>query len=69
MTWKRLLPRRFNVKSTWCVCREDRYALTRLRLKFTHLNKHKLCHNFKDTVFAMCDYGTETETTGHFFLR
>ena len=25
--------------------------------------------NFKDTVVPMCDCGTETETTEHFFLR
>ena len=42
--------------------------LTRLRLKFSHLNEHKFRHNFKDTVVAMCDSGTETETTEYFFL-
>ena len=43
--------------------------LTRLWLKFSHLNEHKFRHNFKDTVVTMCDCGTETETTEHFFLR
>ena len=43
--------------------------LTRLRLKFSHLNGRKFRHNFKDTVAAMCDRGTETETTEHFSLR
>ena len=43
--------------------------LTRLRLKFSHLNEHKFCYKFKDTVVAMCNCGTETETTEHFFLR
>ena len=44
--------------------------LTTVRLKFSHLNEHKFRHNFKDTVVAaMCDCGTETETTEHFFLR
>ena len=43
--------------------------LTRLGLKFSHLNERKSRHNFKDTVVAMCDSGTETETTEHFFLR
>ena len=33
--------------------------LTRLRLKFSHLNEHKFRHNFKDTVVC----GTATETT------
>ena len=42
--------------------------LTRLRLKFSHLNKHKFRHNFKDTVVAKCDSGTETDTTEYFFL-
>ena len=43
--------------------------LTRLWLKFSHLNEHTFCHNLQDTVVAMCDCGTETETTEHFFLR
>ena len=37
--------------------------LTRLRLQFSHLNKHKFRHNFKDYVSPMCDFGAETETT------
>ena len=40
--------------------------LTRLRLKFSHLNEHKFRHTFKDTVVAMCDCGKESETTEHF---
>ena len=43
--------------------------LTRLRLKFCHLNEHKFRHNFKDTAVAVCDCVTETEATEHFFLR
>ena len=43
--------------------------LTRLQLKFSHFKKHKFRHNFKDTVVAMCDCGTEAETTEYFFLR
>ena len=43
--------------------------LSRLRLKFSHLNEHKFHHNFKDALSPMCDYGSETETTDHFFLR
>ena len=42
--------------------------LTRLWLKFSNLNEHKFHHNFKDTVVAICDCGTETETAEHFFL-
>ena len=41
--------------------------LTRLRLKFSHLNEHKFSHNFKDTVVAMCDCVKESETTEHIF--
>ena len=43
--------------------------LTRLRLRFSHLNEHKFRHNFKDTPSPMCDCGSKTETTRHFFLR
>ena len=43
--------------------------LTRLRLKFSHLNEHKFHHNFKDIVVAVCVCRTETETTEHFYLR
>ena len=41
--------------------------LSRLRLKFSHLNEHKFCHNFKDVLSPMCDCGSETETKDHFF--
>ena len=34
--------------------------LTRLQLKFSHLNQHKFRYNFNDNVVAMCDCGTET---------
>ena len=27
--------------------------LPRLRLRFSHLNEHKFCHNFKDVLSAM----------------
>ena len=37
--------------------------LTRLGLKFSHLNERKFHRNFKDTVVATCDSGAETETT------
>ena len=43
--------------------------LSRLRLKFSHLNEHKFRHNFKDALSSMYDCGSETETTDHFFLR
>ena len=43
--------------------------LTSLRLNFSHLNKHKFRHGFRDTVDPMCKCGLETETTLHFLLR
>ena len=43
--------------------------LSRLRLKSIHLNEHKFRHNFKDALSPMCDCGSKTETTDHFFLR
>ena len=42
--------------------------LSRLRLKFSHLNEHKFRHDFKDALSAMCDCSSETETTDHFLL-
>ena len=42
--------------------------LSSLRLKFSHLNEYKFHHNFSDTLSPMCGYGSETETTDHFFL-
>ena len=33
------------------------------------MNEHKFRHNFNDAVSPMCDCGTETETTDHFFWR
>ena len=39
------------------------------RLKFSHLNELKFRHNFKDALSPMCDCGSKTETTDHFFLR
>ena len=44
-------------------------VITRVRLQFSHLNKHKFRQNFKDYVSPMCDCGVETEKTSHFFLR
>ena len=43
--------------------------LSRLRLKFSHLNEHNFRHNFRDAVSPMCDCGSETETTDHVFQR
>ena len=43
--------------------------LSRLRLKFSHLNEHKFRRNFKVAPCSICECGSETETTDHFFLR
>ena len=40
--------------------------LSRLRLKFNHLNEHKFRHNFKDALGPMCDCGSEIETANVF---
>ena len=41
--------------------------LTRLRLKFSHLNNLKFRHKLNDCLGPMCNCGTEIETTKHFF--
>ena len=43
--------------------------LTRLRLNFSHLNKHKFRHNFLETLNPMCSCGSEPEITAKFLLR
>ena len=43
--------------------------LNRLRLYFSHLNEHKLRHNFRATIDPMCSCGLEPETTLHYLLR
>ena len=43
--------------------------LNRLRLNVSHLNEHKLRHNFRDTVNPICFCNAETETTSHYLLR
>ena len=42
---------------------------SRLRLNFSHLNKRKVRHGFKDGTNCMCDCGSATETTLHFLLQ
>ena len=43
--------------------------LTRLKLSFSHLHKHRFRHNFKDTLNPLCSCNIELETTEHFFQR
>ena len=47
----------------------DMKLFTRLRLIFSHLNKHMFIHNFNDTIKPMCNCGATTETTIHYLLR
>ena len=48
---------------------EKKRKLIRLRLPFSHLNKHKFRHGFSDTINPMCTCRTEVETAEHFLLR
>ena len=43
--------------------------LSQLGLNFSHLNKHKFRHNFKECVSPMCGCRLEIESGQHFFLR
>ena len=43
--------------------------LNRLRVDSSHLNEHKLRHNFADTLNPLCSCSLETESTVHFFPR
>ena len=43
--------------------------LTRLRICFSHLKKHKLKQNFQDSVYLLCSCGNDIESTVHFFLH
>ena len=42
---------------------------TRLRLQFSHLNKHKFRYVFGDAIRSMCGCNSEIENTEHFLLR
>ena len=42
--------------------------LIRLRLYFSHLNKHKFRYNFNDTINPLCSCGKEPETTLYYLL-
>ena len=43
--------------------------LTRLRLDWNHLNKHKFKHGFIDTINSICICGGNIESINHFFLH
>lgn len=44
-------------------------CLTRLRIGFSHLKKHKFRHNFQDSIDLMYSGSNGIETTIHFFLH
>ena len=70
--FKSMLKDFFNLKQKSLLAIHDPAGvrlLSRLRLKFSHLNEHKHRHNFKDALSPMCDCGFETEKTDHFFLH
>ena len=43
--------------------------MTRLRLRFSHLNEHKFRHGFLDTLNPLCNCSLEVEHNEHFFQR
>ena len=43
--------------------------LTRLRLRFSHLNEHKFTHGFLDTLNPLCNCSLEVEDNENFFLH
>ena len=70
--FKSMLKNVFSLNQRWLFRIHDLVGiklLTKLRLRFSRLNKHNFGHNFKNWVSPMCDCGAETETTSHFLLR
>ena len=43
--------------------------LTRLRLGFSYLRKHKFIHGSRGILNLLCPCSIEAETTAHYFLR
>ena len=43
--------------------------MTRLRLRFSHLNEHKFRHGFLHSLNPLCNCCFEVEDNEHFFLR
>ena len=43
--------------------------MTRLRLEFSHLNEHRLRHNFENCLNPLCSCSLETEDTLHYLLH
>ena len=43
--------------------------LSRLRIGVSHLNQHKLNHNFPDWLNPLCSCSLEVNSVSHFFLH
>ena len=43
--------------------------LTILRLGLSHLNEHRLRHNFQECLNPLCSFSLEVESNIHFFLH
>ena len=43
--------------------------LTRLPIRFSHLNEHKFRHGFLDALNPLCNCSLDVEDSEHFFLR
>ena len=41
----------------------------RLKMQFSHFDKHKFSHGFSDKINRICIFRNEVETTEHFLLR
>ena len=70
-SFKSLVTDFFNLKQKLLLVIHDPAGvmlLSRLRLKFSHLNEHKFYHNFKHTLSPMRGCGSETKTADHYFL-
>ena len=57
---KNLLQSKKRENSLFCIYDPlDVKLLTRFKLRFSHLNEHKLRHGFSDTINPMCACKTE----------
>ena len=45
------------------------YSILLSKTSLSHLNKLKVCHDFKDGTNSMCDCGSATEATLRFLLQ
>lgn len=70
--FKTLLRNFFKVKKCFSFSLHDPIGIklvVRRRFGFSHLNKRKFWLDFRNTVSAMCGYGSEIGSTQYFLLR